>query len=192
MATTQETVLSQYLQILALKRQGASGGSSSQIQEPENIVVPPNPAPAERVNEKRPPLVQAEECSGFCGEPECRPQGNPGRSRLAVRLAAELRKMMPITEENIEDVAKALDTVVFDYLERVDQLLSNGKPVRTTQRSAAFWWHRCPEGHFTDHYMWSHQCVAIVCPECLSIYDPDLCRLMPRLIPQPNAEGGAR
>lgn len=108
---------------------------------------------------------------------------------LATLLGQNLRALPEGRLGNVQKVATHLATVALNYMERLAELRGTGMFARTVQRAESLWWSRCPKGHFTDEYLWVHQCVGIVCPRCLGIYDPKECHLEPRAKP-PEKDAG--
>jgi hypothetical protein len=115
-------------------------------------------------------------------DPEANPDAFSEQAALASVLARHLRTLSNVDSDNVEQLSSRLAEIALGHLAHLAELRSKGTPVQTVRRSNSIWWSRCPRGHLTDEFLWLHQCVGIICSECLSIYEPQECHLEPRLI----------
>lgn len=173
MGTAAEAVLTNYLRTLENRRHTAPSLRSPQTDQPVRIL-------------GGSPLAESTAGRQWPKTPACSsevPEGGGAPSEQATLASLLLQYLHELPEEhlrNVEHLSDYLASVILDYLTRLSELRSKGLPIQTVQRSKCFWWSRCPKGHLTDEYLWCHQCVGIVCPECVSIYDPTECHLVPR------------
>jgi len=104
------------------------------------------------------------------------PATSTAKQEFRLILERELRFMPEALA--VRDVSELIERLV-DALAK-HFLLHDGHGCSVISRPNSPWWSRCPEGHFTDEYFWSHQCLAVICPQCEMVYDPKECRLEPR------------